>query len=157
VTDHETLYGVIGEYRPCTVCEAPVVSPFPNTWTIDMIKEGFRWGPVRAYYTPHAEQCDAPMPTYAEDTGVCVRIPGHYVASINIEPPPVPRTPPDPGYLYAAPTGGTDWWTGWTQLGWTTDGVQLSEPPVGDDQHAVYWQDGVWPVRLDPQNGDVTE
>jgi hypothetical protein len=76
-----TRYDVSGAYRPCRVCEAPVVSPPPAEWTIDLIKEGPATGPVQTFLTPHAEQCDAPVP--APRPGMAVRIPARCMVNVT--------------------------------------------------------------------------
>jgi hypothetical protein len=168
-----------GAYRPCRTCGAPIVDPFPAEWTIDLIREGPRRGPVRSFCTPHSEQCDALTPEYTDDTGICVRLPGRYVTSIDISPPPVPsgplgigrqqvirqtsdpETPVSEGYLYYSSADTVDW-TGWVPLGATVDGYRRIAPgidaiPVTGPERPVEWLNGLWPVHLDPEDGDVTE
>lgn len=79
-----TLFVLTETYRPCLVCQAPIMSPFPDTWTVDLIKEGPPGGPVTSWITPHAEQCDAPVPT--PDPGIAVRVPGQFVRDFTPTP-----------------------------------------------------------------------
>jgi hypothetical protein len=69
-------------YRPCPDCAAPIVSPFPDTWTFDLIKEGPRSDPVVAFGTPHRDTCGAPLPT--PEPGIAVRTSGAYVSHLDI-------------------------------------------------------------------------
>jgi hypothetical protein len=75
-----------GTYRPCAVCEAPIVAPFPAEWDLDMIKEGPPDGSARTFYTPHRPGCTAP---YADpQPGISVRVRGAYVRSLTFLPAP---------------------------------------------------------------------
>lgn len=77
--------GPTGTYRPCHTCQAPIVSPFPDTWELELIKEGPQAGPVRTFYTPHRPGCGAP---YADpDPGIAVRLRGTYVKALTFLPP----------------------------------------------------------------------
>lgn len=69
-------------YRRCPTCAAPVVIPFPSTWTLDLIKEGPPAGPVWAYAMPHRETCTASEPQ--PRPGHAVRLPGRYVTRLDI-------------------------------------------------------------------------
>lgn len=170
-----------GVYRPCATCGAPVVDPFPEHWHIDLIKEGPRFGPVKTFYTPHADTCGQPMPTYPEDTGITVRIAGHYVTRINIHLPAA--TPGDPLGLerrtYVHPTHDPDVPVDRESSGDTPvrtygpNGYLYTRPadapdwtgriPLGATTDGIrvtgplHWLDGVWPVNLDLTDGDVTE
>lgn len=69
-------------YRPCPACSAPIVNPFPPSWTFDMIKEGPSGGPVTAYGTPHRDSCQATI--VIPEPGIAVRTPGTYVGRLDI-------------------------------------------------------------------------
>lgn len=69
-------------YRPCPSCSAPIVSPFPDTWTFDLIKEGPREGPVESFGTPHRPECDAPEPD--PQPGISVRVPGKHITKLDV-------------------------------------------------------------------------
>jgi hypothetical protein len=68
-------------YRPCPECSAPIVSPFPDTWTFDLIKERPRSGPVKTFGTPHRDTCTAPLPQ--PEPGIAVRTPSRYVNNLH--------------------------------------------------------------------------
>jgi hypothetical protein len=121
-----TVQGPRGTYRPCPVCRAPIVDPFPEAWEIEMVKEGPPQGPVKTFITPHRDDCDAP---YADpQPGLALRLPGRTVASLRFDlPPPVSAVDPlglrlaDRQHLAQDPTVPVDW-TGWTDLGATSEG-----------------------------------
>lgn len=92
---------VSGSYRACLVCNAPMLQPFPDGWTLDVIKEGPVTGPISAWMTPHAEQCDAPTPN--PQPGMAVRVPGAYVAATVVSPAPAYADPD--GRVCVAPPG----------------------------------------------------
>lgn len=69
-------------YRPCEGCRAPIRSPFPDAWWLDMIKVGSAGGPVHSYGTPHLPGCDVPKPD--PQPGIAVRVPGKYVTDVLI-------------------------------------------------------------------------
>lgn len=109
---HRVLDLPSATYRPCRVCAAPAMEPFPDEWTIELIKEGPEGGPVDSYVTPHRSLCDAP----AADPrpGLAVRVSGRYVTRLTFAPPPVSAA-------VGQPTEPFDM-DGFTEVGYT-DGV----------------------------------
>lgn len=124
------VQGPTGVYRPCAVCAAPIVDPFPPTWEIEMIKEGPPSGPVQSFITIHRDTCDAP---YADpQPGLALRLPGHTVATIGFTLSPavaddaLGRTrvqhihdAHDPEVPVASPGFAAG---GWTPVGFTAEG-----------------------------------
>jgi hypothetical protein len=72
-----------GIYRQCSVCQAPIVKPFPAHWNLEYIKEGPRSGPVDTYVMPHTDTCTAP--DVDPDPGLAVRVKGSYVHNVGFE------------------------------------------------------------------------
>lgn len=179
MTGH-TTQGATGVYRPCRVCTAPIVDPFPEAWEIEMIKEGPPEGPVRSFITPHRDGCAAP---YADpQPGIALRLPGTTVASLHFEiPPPVPPSGDtlwrDHGQMIpervradarevarrevARPAEPVDW-TGWTEVGVTAEGVSWTwaADDVGAGQAVTYAGPGrmfIKPYVSSNLDGDATE
>lgn len=144
-----------GAYRGCSSCRAPIVNPFPDNWTLELIKEGEQTGPVAAFYTPHLPDCT--QPPADPRPGLAIRIRGNYVTGVRVDPPPVPApdpwnrmvhtamdpeipvergvtyaaSPDWPGYLFHAPTG-----TGIASGGQTVQWIPLgatTPPDSGTD------------------------
>lgn len=90
-----------GTYRPCHGCQAPIRQPFPEDWTIEMIKEGPPTGPVRAFLTPHTAECTAPDAN--PQPGHVVRVPGRYVVDLIIDTWPPPTYRLGSGQVYVGP------------------------------------------------------
>lgn len=79
-----TIDGPIGRLRQCRTCAAPIVSPFPADWELELIKEGPPGGPVDAFCTPHRPGCAAPRAN--PQPGIVVRVSGRYVTDVRIDP-----------------------------------------------------------------------
>lgn len=109
VTGLVTYYGPEGILRQCIACHAPIVSPFPSHWHLDLIKEGPREGPVETFYTPHRPNCDAPVAD--PQPGIAVRVKGENVTGMTTFLPAVP--PGHPALLDGRIASIT-----WTDLGW---------------------------------------
>lgn len=85
VADEPAPMLATGNYRPCTTCHAPIVDPFPQDWSIDLIKEGPPEGPVETFTTPHRPCCGstANNPATWPTPGIAVNIPGQYIAEVG--------------------------------------------------------------------------
>lgn len=75
-------YDFNGVYRPCTVCSAAIVMPFPPFWDLEMVKEGPPGGPVKTYLIPHSTGCTAPVSE--PKPGVAVVVKGEYVKNLAV-------------------------------------------------------------------------
>lgn len=62
------------QLRQCEACNAPLVSPFPDDMTVDLVKEGPECGPVASFVTPHMPDCWAPLA--GPEPGHAIRVPG---------------------------------------------------------------------------------
>lgn len=129
-------HDVSGHYRPCGVCAAPAVVPFPADWTIELIKEGPPVGPVSTYFTPHRPDCTAPDAD--PQPGISVRVQGAAVVDLDVRLPGtlVPRPPtrwanlPDNWVPVGYADGGTI----------SADGVEWVPP--GPPPHLNVWAAG---------------
>lgn len=151
-----------GTYRGCSSCRAPIVSPFPDDWILELIKEGPRHGPVTSFFTPHLPGCAQPPAN--PQPGHAIRVPGNYVAGVSSDPPPVPSTFELPGYLYYASTGTTDAWIPLgvapppdsTTVGWAVDDIADGQAVTMDlsGPGGTAW---IKPVVQYSADGDVIE
>lgn len=110
---HRVLDLPLGTYRPCRTCAAPATDPFPDDWSLELIKEGPEGGPVDSYITPHRHLCGAPDAD--PRPGLAVRVSGRYVTRLTFAPPPVPAV----RQTVSAEPFSLD---GFTEIGHTDDG-----------------------------------
>jgi hypothetical protein len=68
-------YLIYGVYTRCGACCAPVVSPFPANWRMDLRREPGQ----RVYLTPHRPECDSPTPPHG------ARVPATYVNDLTLD------------------------------------------------------------------------